>query len=282
MTIDKILESIEQIPAFPHVVQKVADLLSNDDYSVKEVVDVIKYDQSITANILKMSNSVYFGARAPVRTIQDAVVYLGQQHLIRAVQMAGVLRFFKVGKGGNGAELPSLWEHSVAVALMSQILSHRVGRREDQALYTAALLHDIGKVILGEFVHEALPKIRVLVTEENLSFLEAEEEVIGINHADVGGRIAAHWNFPEDIAAAIAYHHRPDLLERSDEVIPWLVYFSDHLCRMIGIDGGLDSLHHRALADALQKFNFRIVDLEWSFVQLWRDLERAKELLRYP
>jgi putative nucleotidyltransferase with HDIG domain len=162
---------------------------------------------------------------------------------------------------------------------MSQILSLRVGRREDQALYTAALLHDIGKVILGEFVHEALPKIRILVAEGNRSFLEAEEEVIGINHAEVGGRIAAHWHFPEDITAAIAHHHRPDLLEKSDDVIPWLVYFSDHLCRMIGIDGGLDSLHHRALAEALQKFNFRIIDLEWSFVQLWRDMERAKELI---
>ena len=233
--IDSILKSIDKIPAFPVTIQKVIELLRDDDYAVKDVVNVIKYDQAVTANILKISNSAYFGVHQKIKTIHDAVVYLGQQELIRAVQTAGISKFFRKGGQKNVDQSKDLWEHSVAVALMSQILSRKLFSREDPVLYTAALLHDVGKIIMGEYVHESFERIISRVEELKCSFLEAEEAVIGINHADLGGRIATRWNFPAEIRDAIAFHHQPDLLMAASNNNAWLVYLSDQACLMCGV-----------------------------------------------
>ena len=277
--IDRILRSVQDIPAFPETVRKVVSLLRNEDYSVAEVVHVIRYDQGVAANILKMSNSAYFGLPQKVRSIQDAVIYLGQKNLLRVLETACTSKFFKRAGGGYVSDASQLWEHSVAVALMSQILSKHIRQCEDSTLYTAALLHDIGKVILGEYVRESYGRIRRLVSESGYSFLEAEEEVVGINHADLGGRIAERWRFPGEIRDAIAHHHRPDRLGGEAATVPWLVYLADQACLMMGIDGGMDGLAHRGLSGTLDKFNFHQKDLERSLVRLSEDLQEAKDLI---
>ncbi|MCE5262125.1 MAG: HDOD domain-containing protein [Deltaproteobacteria bacterium] len=267
------------IPAFPASIQKVAELLKDEDYAVADVVNVIKHDQAIAANILKISNSAYFGARQKIKTIHDAVVFLGQQQLVRAVQTAGILKIFQKGGKGYASQAKEFWEHAVAVALMSQILCKKIQGREDPVLYTAALLHDVGKVIMGEHVQEYFQKIIGRVQETKCSFLEAEEEFIGINHANLGGRIAEHWNFPSEIRDAIAYHHRPDLLEEEGNCYASLVYLSDQACLMMGLTGGFDALAYTGLENIMRHFDLRMVDLEKSFIELLDALERAKELM---
>lgn len=278
-TFDRILKSIDTIPAFPATGNKVAQLLSKPDYSVQQVANVIKYDPSITANILKMANSSYFGPRHKISSINDAVVYLGQKNLLRAIQTAGISKYYKKGTPGYYDKATDLWEHSVAVALMSQILSRKIKGDDDTTLYTAALLHDVGKIIMGEFVRESLKKISAIVSMQKLSFLEAEEIVLGINHAELGGRIAEHWNFPVDIREAIAFHHRPDLLAKEEKIKTWIIYMADQACLMMGVGGGVDGLAHRAVSELLKKFSLKMKDLEMSMVLLSDDLNRAKELI---
>ncbi len=279
MIIDSILKSVNMIPAFPAAVQKVAELLSDEDYAVADVVNVIKHDQAIAANILKISNSAYFSARQKIKTIHDAVVYLGQKQLIRAVQTAGISKIYQKGGKGYASQARDFWEHAVAVALMSQILCRKIQGREDPILYTAALLHDVGKVIMGEYVQEYFQKIISRVDEKKCSFLEAEEEFIGINHANLGGRIAEHWNFPPEIRDAIAYHHRPDLLEEEGNTHASLVYLSDQACLMMGLTGGVDALAYTGLEDVMRHFDLRMADLEKSLIELLDELGRAKELM---
>ena len=276
--IDKILQSIERIPAFPTTVIKVSEMLRDDDYSIPEVVNLIKCDQAIAANILKMSNSAYLCPRQKIGTVRDAVVYLGRNNLIRVVQTAGISRIFRKTNRGYAATATELWEHSVATALFSQILSRKIMKREDERLYLAALLHDVGKILLSEFVHKSLERIRELVTRRGYSFLEAEGEVIGINHAELGGRMAARWNFPGEIVNALSYHHRPDLLKEGDDTMAWLVYLADQACLMMGITGGADGLAHRGLSEAMAKFGFYQQDLEMGMMQLAEDLKCAKDL----
>jgi len=277
--VEKILQSIRKIPAFPAAVQKVSELLRDEDYSTQDVVKVIQYDQAITANIMKMSNSAYFGSRQKIRTIHEAVVFLGRRHLQSAVLTAGASRFFQASRGGYVEKGKQLWEHSVAVAVMSQILSRQLRRREDPVLYTAALMHDIGKLILGEFVHGEYEKIEDLMRQRSCSFLDAEEEILGINHAELGGRIADQWNFPPPIRDGIAYHHRPDLLADEDS-IAGLIYLSDQFCLMAGIDGGVDGLAHRGLGSIVKQFQLREVDLERNLILLLDELDKAADLLQ--
>lgn len=277
--LNKILKSIESLPAFPATGNKVAQLLNKPDYSVLQVANVIKFDPSITANILKMANSAYFKSLHKISSINDAVMYLGQKNLLRAIQTAGISKYYKKGAVGYFDNAGDLWEHSVSVALMSQILSKKITGEEDTTMYTAALLHDVGKIIMGEFIREEMKKISMLVTYQHMSFLEAEETVLGINHADLGGKIAEHWNFPVEIRDAIAFHHRPDLLQKSDKIMPWIVYMADEACLMMGIGNGVEGLAQRAVSELLQKFNLRMRDLELSLVMLSEDLNNARELI---
>lgn len=278
MTLEAILRSIKRIPAFPMTVQRVFELLRDENYSVQEVTEVIRYDQAVTANVLRICNSSYFGVRQPIKSLKEAVVYLGKENLIRAVQTSGVSRYYRKGGQGYVAKAGDLWRHSVAVAVMSQILVRRMGRPEDSVLYTAALLHDIGKVILGEYVQDSFDRILALVTKEGRSFLEAEAEVLGVNHAEIGGKVAGHWNFPAEIGTAITFHHRPDAVE-GEAQFPWLVHLADEICLMMGVGGGNDGLAYRAVTEVAQRFNLRQRDIEVAMVELFEELRRAEELL---
>ncbi|MGA2331157.1 MAG: HDOD domain-containing protein [Syntrophales bacterium] len=278
MISDKILKSIKNIPAFPAVAMKVMALIDDPNYSIMDVADVVKYDQAITANILRICNSAYFGLRYKIVTINDAVMRLGQQNIVRAVQAAGVSTFYRKATG-YGLEANKLWEHSVGVALMTQILSKRIFNCEDAKLYTTALLHDIGKVIMGEFVDESFPQIHNLVSKEGISFLDAEEKIIGINHAELGGRIASQWNFPKDMSDAIIYHHRPDLMQDEDNSGAWLVYLADQACIMMGIGLGSDGLAYKGLSEVIIKFKLRQRDFEECIMLMLEDLDRAREVI---
>ncbi|MBW1926475.1 MAG: HDOD domain-containing protein [Deltaproteobacteria bacterium] len=278
MISNKILKSINNLPAFPATIYRVSEVIRDPDFSMVDLVNVIKYDQSITANILRMCNSPYFGIRYNIATLREAVIYLGRKNILHVVYAAGTSRFYKKVKGYYWGAA-KLWEHSIGVALMSQILAKKVYDREAPELFTAGLLHDIGKVVLGEFVHESFQEIMNLVSNHGYSFLEAEEEVIGINHAELGGEIASLWNFPGEIRDAITYHHRPDLMGEGDDSIPWLVYLADQACMMMGIGGGTDGLAYRGLKGVVNKFRLRQRDLEESIVLLLKDLDEAKELL---
>jgi putative nucleotidyltransferase with HDIG domain len=279
MTLDsKIGRSLNRLPAFPATVHKVTSLINNPDSSLFELVEVIRLDQAITANILRMCNSAYFGLRHKVDNVHDAIMYLGKQNVVRAVMAAGTSRFFKDAPGYE-AEAKDLWEHAVGTALMSQILAKKILKREDPQLFTAALLHDIGKIILGEFVSEKYNEIKSNMTVKSCSFLEAEEDVLGLNHADLGGTITAAWNFPQDIQQAISYHHRPHRHPAAANPMPWLIHLADQACLMMGIGYGTDGLSYHGLDEAMSRFDFTNKDFEEAMSLLFAELDGARELI---
>lgn len=277
--IDKILQSIEHIPVIPSIMFKVSEMLKDEDYSVNDLTEMIKCDPAIAANVLKMCNSAYLAPHRQISNIREAVIQLGQENLVRVVQMAGVSRLFNNKVSGYASTGGQLWEHAVAVALMSQILARRILQHGDETLYLCALLHDVGKVVMGEYVQASIDGIMNMVAQRGCSFLEAEEEILGINHADLGGRIASYWNYPPIVQAALAHHHRPDLAEIEDDSFVWLVYLADQICLLTGITGGMDDLAHRGLSEVMQKFSFYEKDLEVSMIELLGDLNRTRDFI---
>ncbi len=279
MNLDKrILKSIQALPPFPMTVHKVMALAQDPDSSLTELSAVVRLDQAITANILRICNSAYFGLRRPVDNVSDAIMHMGKKNVMRAVMAAGLSRYFKATRGYDVAG-GELWEHAVAVALFSQICAARLSHPDDPRIFTAAVLHDIGKVVLGEFVHDEYGKIRDLIDRESYSFLEAEEKILGVNHAELGGEIGLMWKFPEDIVHAIAYHHRPDHLKQNGALVPWIVYLANQVCHVMGIGVGTDALSYRAVGDMAERFHFRQRDLEEMMAQLHNSLNEARELI---
>lgn len=273
-----VLKSIDKIPAFPLTVHRVNQLMSDPDYPSSSLVDILKLDQAVTANLLKMANSAYFGSRRRISTLNEAVMFLGQENILRAINAAGVATLFRTADG-YGVTSSDLWKHSVGAALMSQIISRRVFQREDPVLFTSVLMHDIGKIILGQFVNKSYLRISALVKLQGYSFLKAEEQVIGINHAELGGKIAKKWNFPDTICNVITYHHNPDKMETKGQTGPWIAHLADQICLMLGLGGGSDGLAYQGLREVISMFNLKQKDIEQFMMLLSQELERAEEIL---
>jgi len=236
--LEKVLASAEKLPPFPDVVGKVLPLIQRMA-PVNEIETVIKLDQAITARVLAMSQSPYYAVRQPVRSLRDAIISLGQRQLIQIITLACSSRYFRGDGSGYDLREGELWQHAVAVALMAELVAQRTGLGDPFAVYTAALLHDIGKTLLSLYVKNYYDAILPLVQNEKLPFVEAERRVFGIDHQSLGATIARHWRFPPGVITAIGYHHYPNEATDSREIAA-TVYVANRMVSAMGIGCGLD------------------------------------------
>ncbi len=158
-----IMRTIKQLPPFPDVAHKVISLLHNPKSNVQDLVQVIRLDQAMTANILKSCNSAYFGLKRKVGSLQEALVLLGHKNLYEIIMTECSSRYYREADAGYDLEKGELWKHSVACALLSQILLRKAQLPDNPFLFTAALLHDVGKVVLSTYVQDEYHKIISLV-----------------------------------------------------------------------------------------------------------------------
>jgi putative nucleotidyltransferase with HDIG domain len=276
--VDAILQSVTQLPPFPAVIQRVLELVENPKTSAHDVVEVIQYDQAVTANVLMVCNSAYFGLRKPVHSLTDALVRIGFNTLVEIILTRGTAFLFYQSCQGYQLQKGELWRHSVACAILSQILAERVRHKKSAVQFTATLLHDVGKIVLSGFVKDHFEQIHGLVQEKNLSFLEAERETLGIDHAELGGRIAEGWKFPRNIIAGIRYHHTPFLAEEFQDLVS-LAYLCDVVALMTGIGGGADGLSYRGYKDIMEQYDLKEKDLEAVISELDTGKKKVEGML---
>ncbi|MBM4333036.1 MAG: HDOD domain-containing protein [Deltaproteobacteria bacterium] len=276
--IDTIIQSASQLPPFPAVLQRVLQLIDDPKSSAQDLVEVIQYDQSITANVLMVCNSAYFGLRRSVFSVREALVRIGFNQLLEIVLSYGSAHLFSRAYRGYDLAAGDLWRHSVACALLSQIISGRLHREKTAIQFTAALLHDIGKIVLNEFVADHLQGIRKLVQEKELSFLAAEKEVLGIDHAELGGVISEKWKFPKTIVAGIRYHHSPSLTPEDREMV-CLISLCDLIAMMTGFGGGADGLAYNADKEIMKQYRLSAKDIGGIMAELEERLKQVEQLL---
>jgi putative nucleotidyltransferase with HDIG domain len=277
-SVDEILQSIRELPPFPAVVQRALQVVNDPRASADHVVDVIQYDQSITANVLKVCNSAYFGLRRTVTSLREAVVMIGFNQLVEIIMSQESSRFFYGPSKYYEVEYGELWKHSVACALLSRLVSRRLNREEKPAHFTAGLLHDIGKMILSKFVKDYFKEIKKLVEQKNVSFCEAEKEVLGIDHAELGGKITEQWDFPKNIVLAVRHHHTPFLTPEEHDAVQ-LIYLCNLIAMMTSIGGGADGRSYHAYEQVIEQYGLKEKDIERFILQLDDRFQLVKEVL---
>ena len=204
-----ILESIDKLPPFPEIARKILELSSDDDVNFKDIIDVIKYDEAITFNCLKLCNSSYYGLSVKTFTVDQAVIKLGLKNIqMIALASANELSDYSNAQEGYGYGAGELWRHSVTTAIISKLLVKRISVKEDSILFTSALLHDIGKIVLNNYVGKDMVNLIELAIREKISLVEAERAVFGIDHAELGGIVAENWKFPSLLSNSIKNHHK--------------------------------------------------------------------------
>ncbi len=251
--ISKIFNKIDQLHPVSPVVHKILELAEDPESAMGDFVDLVQLDPAITANLLKTCNSAFFGLPVKVDSIQQAVTMLGQQNVVEMVMSQGLSDNLKTAQRGYGIEEGELWNQSVATAMVARTLAERRDIYNLPAIYTAALLKDIGKVVLHEFVGHQLEDIQKLVDHKGLSFVEAEKRCIGMDHARLGGLIAKKWNFSSHMVYMIENHHLITPEARNDPATGTL-YLADMVAMMVGTGIGVDRLAYHVYETVFSDF----------------------------
>ena len=277
--IQAIIKGIDSLKPIPQVANKVMSIVQDPDSSLSELSEVISYDQAITANLLKICNSAYVGLSRKVESVHHAIVYLGMDQVVDLVLMTAAAENLNRKQSGYDLCEGELWKYSVSSALIAKELAEKKGSKDNHLIFTAALLKDIGKVILNQYVADSFERINTLVSEHGFSFREAEKEVIGIDHAELGGMVAESWKFSPKMVDTIRNHHMSEQ-SSSDDFETSIVYLADTLCMMMGIGVGSDGLAYRFYRDVAERLNFTERDFQETIASFSENIQRVEELVK--
>lgn len=252
-SIEKIMKRVKRLQPIPAMVHKVLALASDPESSLQDLVGLVEYDPVITGKLINVCNSAQLGLPVKVDSVQRALTLLGYQKIVELVleQMLG--SNLQVAQKGYRLAKGDLWKQSVGAAKVARNLAERRQLGNLPAVYTAALLKDIGKVVLHEFVGDQLEKIQQKVNSKQISFEEAEKECIGMDHATLGGIIAREWQFSSHLIYMIENHHLSDPFARRDPATA-AIYLADMVAMMAGSCIGVDRLAYTVYEDTFDDF----------------------------
>ncbi|MEW6517583.1 MAG: HDOD domain-containing protein [candidate division FCPU426 bacterium] len=189
---------------------RLTNLMSDINAKTSDIARVIELDSVLTVNVLRWANSAFYGAHMPVESVRGAVIRLGMNNIIRLSIGSCLAGSMKQSVPGYRLAEQELWRHNVAAALTVESLGALTRRPVPPAAFTAALIHDIGKVVLGQHLQkEMFQQLQQLQQQEGLCYIEAERRLLETDHAEVGAAIAGYLKFPEELVKAIERHHDP-------------------------------------------------------------------------
>jgi len=257
---NNIMRSVKLFPSMSGTAARVLKLLDDPDTSISGIGEILRYDPGLTANILKLTNSAYFGFPSQIGSVKQAVILLGSKRVAHLVMASCVNAI--MDEQVLGYDLPSgeLWRHSIAVSVAAEGLVKELKIHPAEEIFTAALLHDVGKLILGDFVKEDLKEIESIASE-GIPFQVAEQKVLGTDHAEIGAEILERWSFPPEVVNAVRWHHDPDSADETSTLVD-IVHVANVLCLMIGIGVGREGLHYEPSPLATKRLGLKTKQLE--------------------
>lgn len=277
-----IIDKVQKLPTLPAVANKITKLIKDPTCTAIKVSQVINKDQSLTTRVLRLVNSAFYSLCTEVTNVKHAVALLGFRTIS---QMVISISVFDIFKGGYGREFDRVgfWKHSIGCAVISNMIAEKAGYSKTDDCFTAGLMHDIGKVVLDQFLHEEMTKVIKLVQENGISFDDAEQEVMGLNHADIGGQVMKNWSIPLSIVVAVKHHHQlPE--ERkgsslSQDLIVDIVRLSDVICKRgkIGYTG--DSIIPEMTEELWERLNISQESIGKIVEHCSEEIEKAEVIL---
>jgi putative nucleotidyltransferase with HDIG domain len=238
-----ILLQVRELPALPTGAGPLIAMLQSPDVDIARLIERIEYDPGITSNLLRLANSSYFAGPRSIGSIREAVVRLGTRRLLHLVVASAVAPMAR--RPVLGYDLPSgkLLEHSIAAAVAAERLGVALNGRASDYLFTAGLLHDLGKIVLGTYVRVDAQPITDRACGQGISFDVAERLVLGVDHAEVGAELLTRWELPPAVVQAVRWHHQPEDAPEAGSAD--LVHAADALILSSGIGSGEDGLNYR-------------------------------------
>lgn len=214
MTAISLVQKVKNFPPVSQAALKMISLLDKAGVDNDDIVQVLKYDNVLTAKLLKACNAPSFGVMEPVASVDQAVLILGHQQIHHIVMTLAFGSVMTVPSLAYTMEGNKLWEHSLVTATAAEVVLDQAPQLDANAsvAFTASLLHDIGKLVFGQtLTAEQLREIRDLAERKQIPGTTAEREILGVDHGETGAALLQSWRLPESIVEAVANHHRPAL-----------------------------------------------------------------------
>ncbi len=265
---------IQSLPTLPKVVEKLMLMVESPDVSPKDVGKLISSDQVLGARVLKLVNSPFYGFPGRISSISHAIILLGFNVIKGVVLSASVFDLME-------RTMVGLWEHSLGAAIVSGTISRTLGLNEPEEISTAALLHDIGKVLVRVSLTADYDKIIDQVNAKQISFREAELEILEVDHAEIGQWLSREWNLPEKLSIPIAGHHEPDTAVKFKDRVA-VVHIADAIVRACGTGNGGDPWVGQISRKAWDTIGIDKVDLPKLMKKIIEDLEEVEMFQQAP
>lgn len=234
------IESITDLPTLPVVVAKITAQIQNPSTNAADIGKLIEQDQVLTGKVLRLVNSAYYGFPKQIKSIQHAVVILGFNKIKTIIITASVFNAFNKNKPG-GLDLRRFWQHSLATAINSKVVAETTGiSHVAEEAFIGGLLHDIGKIVMDQYQPAIYGPIVKYAHDKGILLHDAETEVMGLSHANVGQWMMEKWRLPATIVQMVANHHAPNSIGEIRELVT-AIHLGDILSRAMGVGNGGDN-----------------------------------------
>lgn len=266
----KKIQSIIQLPALPAIAIEIINMVEDPRTSASMLGRVISKDQVLTAKVLKIANSPFYGFSRKIATIDFAIIVLGFDTLKEVVMSVSLISSLskKLTREFNSRQF---WDHSIACGVIARALARNHGYRVIGEVFIAGLLHDIGILIINQYLFNEYKEIVKLINQEKISLEDAEMRVLGVTHGEIGSWLAEKWNFPGQLVDTIAFHHHPIQSEQYREIVS-IIHMADVLCQKL--DNGYFELEKDINLDTQGEgmLNLQDFNLTEDFVNNYRQI----------
>ncbi len=240
-----ILDNIDDVPTLPTIASKITHTANMPLSNARQLGKVLEKDQALTFKVLRMANSAFYAMKDPVKTVDRAIVVMGFNRVKNIVTRVSAISSFGSATISDLFSMTKFWEHCISVGMACSILAKQLKMKKPDEMFTAGLLHDIGKLILAQYLVSEFEKIAKKVFSDNCTFIQAERDILGVDHTHIGKWLANKWRLSKDIKLIISEHHHPpgdDIILGTSAKPIVLVFLADHISRKAHIGFGGDNL----------------------------------------
>jgi len=275
--LETIVQHIGSLPTLPSVLLRVNDLVNNPKSSALQLSRVIMEDQALTVRLLRLVNSPFYGFPRRIATVTEALTILGFNQVRNLLLTVTVVDLLGAEETADFSPM-RLWQHSVGTAVAGSLIAKRIGHEDREELFVAGLLHDVGKLVEFQVARKFFLQALQVVKVRDLLLRDAEQEVFGYSHDQVGRLLGEQWKLPVRLGEAIACHHRPDLAQAAKREAA-IIHLADILSRALGLGSGGDDAVPPLSLEAWQRLRLPEASLAGLMKELEEQYEEAQGLL---
>ncbi len=276
----KLVKDVDKIPPLSPTVAKVLELANDPLSSPTDLNRVISMDPSLTAKVLKLVNSVYFGLGQHVTSVVRVIIILGLNTIKNLALSTAVLgRMYKRKKVGS-FDLEGFWRHNLGCAVVARELASLIGipKTEREEYFIAGLIHDLGKIVLSEHATDKFMATLDHLEHNMVYYFEAEEDLFGITHADIGALLALKWKLAPSLVASVRFHHHPERAREHQKIV-YSVHLANLICKKNQVGNSGDRLLPEIPSEVLSVLNLSDKNIKKLSSGLEAELEKAMEFL---